>query len=75
MANPYLAIALVLHGVMDGIEEGVSLPEPMDSLEPEGSESAEKLPGTLEEAKALAAKSTFLKKHIPDMILNAYCRR
>ena len=75
MANPYLAIALVLHGVMDGIEEGLPVPEPMDSLEPEGFESAEKLPGTLEEAKALAAKSAFLKKHIPDMILNAYCRR
>ena len=75
MANPYLAIALVLYAVMDGIEEGLSLPEPMDSLEPEGFERAEKLPGTLEEAKALAAKSAFLKKHIPDMILNAYCRR
>jgi glutamine synthetase len=74
MANPYLAIALVLHGVMDGIEEGVPLPEPMDSLEPEDSERSEKLPETLEEAKALAAKSVFLKKHIPDMILEAYCR-
>jgi glutamine synthetase len=74
MANPYLAMALVLHGVMDGIEEGVPLPEPMDSLEPEDAEGAEKLPETLEEAKALAAKSVFLKKHIPDMILEAYCR-
>jgi glutamine synthetase len=46
----------------------------MDSLEPEDSERAEKLPETLEEAKALAAKSVFLKKHIPDMILEAYCR-
>jgi glutamine synthetase len=75
MANPYLAIALVLYAVIDGAEEGLSLPEPVDSLEPEGREGIEKLPGTLEEAKALAAKSAFLKKHIPDMILNAYCRR
>lgn len=69
MANPYLAIALVLRAVMDGIEEQLALPAPMDS----DPEEAERLPGSLAEAKALAAQSAFLKKHIPDRILAAYC--
>ena len=31
-------------------------------------------PDTLEEAKALAQKSEFIKKHLPESIINIYCK-
>jgi glutamine synthetase len=52
--NPYLALAAMLKTGLDGVRNGLPLPEPADELvselEAEGVESADPLPGTLGEA-------------------------
>lgn len=59
MANPYLAFALLLHAVLDGLEEGLPVPA-RGAAGPEA-----ELPLTLEEARKLAAESGFIKRHLP----------
>lgn len=74
-ANPYLAVALVLWAVLDGIRQGLDLRESSDALE--GAEAAERpaLPATLQEAKTLTGRSSFVREHIPGMVLDAYLAR
>jgi glutamine synthetase len=52
--NPYLALAAMLKTGLDGVRNGLPLPEPADELSPEleaeGAEAADPLPGTLGEA-------------------------
>ncbi len=62
--NPYLAFALVLAAAMEGITEVTPLQEPLkDSGE---------LPDNLEEAIALASKSSFIREVLPESVIEAY---
>ena len=77
-ANPYLAFALVIYAALDGLREGLPLPESADCnlfTSPAAVlDGYRRLPGSLREAKAISAESEFLKKHLPGAILESYCR-
>lgn len=77
-ANPYIAFALMIWAGIDGIENGIGLPEPLDinlyKADEKTLSGLAKLPASLEEAKAYAANSGFLRKYIPCEILDIYCK-
>ena len=73
-ANPYIALALLIHAGLDGIEQTMSLPDPLNlnmytAKEVEG---LEELPCSLGEALSLARSSSFVADHIPERILEQY---
>lgn len=74
--NPYLAFALTLHAGLDGIEKGLTLPEPInaDLLTADKSivRNIQSLPENLKEAIEIAGQSRFLKETLGDEILNKY---
>jgi glutamine synthetase len=66
-ANPYLAFAAMLMAGLDGIQNKIEPPEPIDAdlyeLEPEEKARVQSTPGTLDEAlRALEADNEFLLK-------------
>ncbi len=67
LTNPYLAFSLIIHACLDGVEQGLPLPEAQKA-------QYEKLPVSLHEAAAAARKSDFIAAHIPARILDDYCR-
>lgn len=74
--NPYLAIALILCAGLDGIENRMELPAPVNrnlfaAAHADGLE-LEMLPATLEEAVAAAQESEFLKKVLPEGLAHRY---
>lgn len=79
MANAYLAFALIIYAGLHGIQNRLHLPEPSDfnlyTADAEALARLEQLPGSLEAACKKALDSSFIKKHIPDAILNLYCNR
>ncbi len=68
-ANPYLAFHLILQAAMEGLTEHMVPPEPCDAEAPSG---APALPRTMVEAADTALQSDFIRKHVPDRILQAY---
>lgn len=76
--NPYLAYALLIYAGLYGIENELILPKTSEVNFFTADETTvtqyEKLPGTLEEAKSLAQKSTFISEHIPKAIVDIYCK-
>lgn len=78
MANPYLACALMIYAGLYGIKEQLPLPEPTDlnlfRVSEEERKHLETLPESLEDAGALAFKSEFIRKYIPQPILDIYRR-
>ena len=78
LTNPYLAFSLIIHACLDGMEQGLPLPEAANCnlfrLPPEQAAQFEKLPGSLREAAAAARGSDFIAAHIPARILDDYCR-
>ena len=75
-ANPYLAFALLIHAGLFGIEKELECPPPTDLnlfMASKGALAAlERLPETLEEARALAKGSEFVRRHIPEGLLELY---
>ncbi len=74
--NPYLAIGLILAAGLDGIENRMTLPAPVnknlfDAAEAEGL-GLEMLPASLEEAVAAAQQSEFLAKYLPKGLAQRY---
>ncbi len=74
--NPYLAIGLILAAGLDGIENRMTLPAPVnknlfDAAEAEGL-GLEMLPASLEEAVAAAQQSEFLAKYLPNGLAQRY---
>ena len=73
LANPYLAYALLIHAGLDGIEAGMTPPEPVNcnlfSAGEEVTARLETLPATLAEARACARESAFIRKYFPDFLL------
>ncbi len=78
-ANTYLAFALLIYAALDGIQNRLILPPPADfNLYQAGSDVLKgfrQLPADLEAARAAALGSAFIKKNIPEAILDIYCRQ
>lgn len=76
-ANPYLAYALLIHAGLYGIEKGLALPAASDLnlyTAPAGIlKTLRALPDSLEKASALAGASAFVREHLPDPVLRAFC--
>ena len=78
-ANPYLAFALLIYAGMYGVANGLELPEPSNidfqTATEEMCDGYEKLPATLSEAIEEASSSSFIRGHVPESVLKAYCER
>ncbi|SCW46445.1 glutamine synthetase [Ruminococcaceae bacterium YRB3002] len=66
LANPYLAMAMIIHECLDGIANKTELPAA-------GTTRAD-LPSTLEEAKSLALADGFAAGVLGKELVEAYCR-
>jgi len=77
LSNPYLVFALMIESSLYGIENKLELPSPVDQdLKLTGSiknTDYKLLPRTIDEAKDACKNSTFIKEHIPQSIIDAYC--
>ena len=65
-ANTYLAFALLIYAILDGI---------LYKADADVLAKYEQLPGDFKSACALAVNSKFIKKYIPDAILDIYCNK
>lgn len=76
-ANPYLAFALMIYASLDGIDNNIVLPESADinlyRAEESDLSKYKKLPENLQQARQLAIQSRFIKRNVPQYILNSYC--
>lgn len=74
--NPYLAFSLIIYAGLDGIQKGLSLPEPIDmnlyELDHPITQHLKSLPKNLFEAIQLAKNSDFLKKKLNKEFLDKY---
>ena len=77
MANPYLAYALIIYAGMEGIRQEMDPGEPVDlnlyQADQEKTSSLQRLPERIEEAMQIARKSGFLKKYLPQRLIDVYC--
>ena len=75
-ANLYIAFALLIWAGLDGIVRDLPLPPSADlnlyEAPAQVLASFRRLPATLEEAQSAAAKSPFIRSHLPAAILSAY---
>ena len=78
-ANTYLAFALMIYASLYGIQNKLELQDSADinlyKADADTLAKFEQLPGDLKSACAVARCSDFIKKHIPDAILEIYCNR
>ena len=78
-ANTYLAFALLIYAILDGIQNKLELPRPADinlyKSDANVLAKFEQLPGDFKSAYASAVNSNFIAKYIPDAILDIYCDR
>ena len=78
-ANTYLAFALLIYAILDGIQNKPELAHPADinlyKADADVLAKYEQLPGDFKSACALALNSKFIKKYIPDAILDIYCNK
>jgi len=68
MANAYLAYALLIFAALEGIEQGEELPPAAGS----GWETMPMLPESLSAAIAAARDSAFIKRSLPQAVLDAF---
>lgn len=78
-ANTYLAFTLMIYAALDGIRNRPVLPPPADfnlyKADADTLAGFMQLPKDLDSARSAAAGSDFIKKYIPEAILNIYCRQ
>lgn len=78
-ANPYLAFALIIYASLYGIENKLILPEACDinlfKADAQTLSRYRQLPQTFTEACQAASDSCFIREHIPEAILDIYCRK
>ena len=65
--NPYLVYALLIHAGLEGIENKMTLPDPMSS-------SCPPLPGSRREAGIMAGESDFVRRVLPEEVIRTYRR-
>lgn len=77
-ANPYLAFALLIYAGIYGVKNKLNPPSPADvnlyTAPPELLSCFEKLPMSLEEAAVAAASSDFVREHLSQSVIDAYCQ-
>lgn len=77
-ANPYLAYALLIYAGLRGIQNKLDLPAVSDINLYKAAvtevQQYKKLPDSLAQAKAAALESEFITKHLPESIINIYCK-
>ena len=75
-ANPYIACTLLIHAGIEGIEEGMTAPAPTDlnlyNATEEQLSGIEILPGSLDDANRIARSSEFVKKLLPQRVIDTY---
>ncbi len=76
LCNPYLAFALLIWAGLDGVEQALKLPPAADvnlyTADESLREGFASLPGTLDEARAAAAGSSFIAGCLPRSVLDSY---
>ncbi|MFA7637169.1 MAG: glutamine synthetase family protein [Monoglobales bacterium] len=76
MANPYIAYALLIHAGLDGLNNNLTLPEPVNvNLYTAGKHitgKLDKLPASLEEALDIAKESEFIKSILPENYIEQF---
>lgn len=75
-ANPYIAYALLIYAGLYGISHSLTLPPPTDFNLRGASQAVRsqytQLPKNLSEARKKAARSDFIKEHLPQSLLEGY---
>lgn len=78
-ANPYLAFALMIYAAVDGIEQQTELPPSTDRdvlfMTAEEQQDFRLLPDTIDKAKVAALDCDFIRTHIPESVVKAYCNK
>ena len=72
-ANPYLAYALMIYAVLDGIDNQRALPEPVDEDVLQSQSETKELPDNLEKARTEAKTSHFIQRFVPTSVIRLYC--
>ena len=77
-ANPYLAFALLIWAGLEGLREKIALPEQCDvnlyTLREKEAAQLKALPLSRSAAAAAAGDSAFLRAHLPQALIDHYCR-
>ena len=78
MVNPYLAYALIIYAGLEGLEEKKHLPFVADfnmfNANKSELEKFDTLPADLKQAKEIASNSEFVKKYLPQSIIDVFCK-
>ena len=76
--NPYLAYALIIYAGLEGLEQKKHLPFVADfnmfNADKSELERFDTLPADLKQAKEIAANSEFVKKYLPQSIIDVFCK-
>ena len=79
MANPYLAFALLIWAGLEGLQEGLPLPEEANvnlyTARHKELLCLKALPASLTDAKMAAASSAFLDQHLPRSLIDWFCQK
>lgn len=77
--NPYLAFALIIYAGIYGVSNNLTPPDPIDinlyTASPDVVSKLKKLPMSLAEAIEAASSSEFIRRHLPEAVIEAYCIR
>ena len=77
-ANPYIAFALLIYAGLEGIREKLPLKGGLDQnlflLSPEELKDWDTIPSTLKEAKEEARDSEFIRRVLPQNVIDSYLR-
>lgn len=76
-ANPYLAFALIIYAGLEGIVNRLTPPPAADinmfNAPADVLANYDRLPTSRHEAVAIAVSSPFIREHLPDIVISAYC--
>ena len=77
-ANPYIAFALLIWAGLDGLKNGMCLPEKANvnlyTADPKEIADIETLPLSLSESMARAENSDFIRAHLPQSLVACFCK-
>ena len=77
-ANPYIAFALLIWAALDGMKNEIILPEKANvnlyTAGPKDVWDMETLPMSLSSASKQAESSAFIREHLPESLIEYYCR-
>lgn len=78
-ANPYIAFALVIYAALEGLRNKTELMPASDinlfHADEEDLKKLVRIPQSLKEACAVSKNSDFIKKYIPNRVLQIYCNQ